>query len=74
MGGSRGGEWIASHPPLEQLTKKNIPKYNAWKNIRKYVGPKEIEKTTGDNIFHGGNLLRKRGHIMRPALLLKKPQ
>ena len=29
-----GREWMASHPPLEQLTKKNIPKYNAWKNIR----------------------------------------
>ena len=25
MGGSRGGgEWMASHPPLEQLTKKKI--------------------------------------------------
>ena len=49
--GGGGREWMASHPPLEQLTKKNIPKYNVWKNIRKYVGPKEIEKTTGDNIF-----------------------
>ena len=32
--GGGGREWMASHPPLEQLTKKNIPKYNAWKNIR----------------------------------------
>ena len=24
---------------------------NTWKNIPTYVAPKEIEKTTGDNIF-----------------------
>ena len=27
-------------------------KYNTWKNIRKYVGPKEIEKTTQQSQLH----------------------
>ena len=53
MGGSRGGGWIGWLATLLQKSSpKNIPKYNSWKNIRKYMAPKEIEKTTGDNIFH----------------------
>ena len=31
---------LANHPPLEQPTKKN----NAWKNKRKYLGPKNLVK------------------------------
>ena len=34
-----GVDWVASHPPVEQLTKK----YITWKNKRKYVGSKNIE-------------------------------
>ena len=36
------------------------------------MAPKEIEKTTGDNIFPGRNLLKKSGHFMRSALLFVK--
>ena len=45
---------------------------NTWKNIPKYVAPKEIEKTTGDNIFPWRNLLKKSGNFMRYVLLFLK--
>ena len=74
MGGSRGGgggiRWLATL--FQNSSPKNIPKYNTWKNIPKYMAPKEIEKTTGDNIFPCCNLLRKRGHIISPVLLFLK--
>ena len=75
MGGSRGGGWIGWLATLLQNSSpKNIPKYNTWKNIPKYMAPKEIEKTTGDNIFPCCNLLRKRGHIMSPQVITSKSQ
>ena len=33
-----GVDWVASHPSLEQPTKK----YNTWKNKWKYVGPPKL--------------------------------
>ena len=57
---------------VQNSSPKNIPKYNTWKNIPKYMAPKEIGKTTGDNIFPCCNLLRKRGHIMSSVLLFLK--
>ena len=73
MGGSRGGGWIGWLATLLQNSSpKSIPKYSSWKNIRKYMAPKEIDKNTGDNIFPCCNLLRKRGHIMSSVLLFLK--
>ena len=34
-------DWVTSHPSLEQPPPK---KYNAWKNKRKYVCPKNLVK------------------------------
>ena len=36
------------------------------------MAPKEIEKTTSDNIFPWRDLLKKSGHFMRSALLFLK--
>ena len=36
------------------------------------MAPKEIEKTTGDNIFPWRNLLKKSGNFMRYVLLFLK--
>ena len=45
MGGSRGGGWIGWLATLLQNSSpKNIPKYNTWENIPKYMAPREIEK------------------------------
>ena len=51
-----GLDWMASHlpPPPQPPFRTAHQKYNTWKDMRKYVGPKEIEKTTkltGDNTF-----------------------
>ena len=73
MGGSRGrGAGVDGQPPsFRTAQQKNIPKYNAWKNIRKYVGPQEMEKTNVDNIFPWRNLLRKRAaHYELCALII----
>ena len=37
-----GVDWVASHPFLEQSTKK----YNTWGNKWKYVGGKNLVKPT----------------------------
>ena len=36
------------------------------------MAPKEVEKTTVDNIFPWGNLLSKKGHILNSVLLFLK--
>ena len=63
-------DWVASHPPLKQLDRKYTEIY--VKNMRKYLGPKEIEKSTGDIVFPRHNLLRKRGHLIRSLRLFLK--
>ena len=63
-------DWVASHPHLKQLDKKCTEIY--VKNMRKYVGPKEIEKSTGDLVFPPHNLLRKREHLIRSMRLFLK--
>ena len=40
-------DWLASHPPLEQPTKRN----NTWKNKRKYVSPKYTSKTVQNKVI-----------------------
>ena len=40
-------DWLASHPPSEQPTKRN----NAWKNKRKYVSPKYTSKTVQNKVI-----------------------
>lgn len=41
-------DWVTSHPPLEQPPPSPPKKYiyNAWKNKRKYVCPKNLVKPT----------------------------
>ena len=48
-------DWVANHRSLKQLDKKYAEIY--VKNIRKYMGPKEIEKSTGNIVFPWHNLL-----------------
>ena len=38
-------DWVTSHPPLEHPPPPQ-KKYNAWKNKRKYVCPKNLVKPT----------------------------
>ena len=40
-------DWLASHPLLEQPTKRN----NTWKNKRKYVGPKYTSETVLNKVI-----------------------